>query len=184
MVSTAPDLKWLNATIDAKDGKRFWLEGKTKSAVLADTGVAVYLEDVPDVEGDRITMTVLKAELKLHQSRVAHDTDPAAFPGALKVDTGRYLHVQDQKFQHGRACITVCKVLPAGFDGTLVLTAWDVETSPYVGKISTAPKVALFEEVSASGQGAIARRRNRSWHIFCARWPASRHGRTWRSSVP
>ncbi len=151
------DLIWPNATIDATDGKRFWLEGKTKSADLADTGVAVYLEDVPGAEGDRITLTVLKAELKLHKSRVSRDADPAPFTDADKIGIGRYLHVQDEKFQHGRSRITICKVVPDGFDGTLVLSGWDITTSPYDGTRTKTPKVKLYkEELPKKGQSAIA----------------------------
>ncbi len=155
-VLQAADLNWPNATIDVNDGKRFWLEGKTRSAALDDTGVAVYLEDVPDVEGDRITMTVLKAELKLHKSRVSRDADPTEFADADKVDKGRYLHVQDAKFQHGRARITVCKVVPDGFDGTLVLSGWNITKSPYDGTRSVSPKVKPFKrEKPSSGQSAV-----------------------------
>ena len=156
-VMQAADLIWPNANIDANDGKRFWLEGNTRSAVLDDTGVAVYLEDLPDVEGDRITMTVLKVVLKLHKSRVSRDADPADFSDADKVEKGRYLHVQDAKFQHGRARITVCKVKPDGFDGTLVLSGWNITKSPDEGSRTGSPKVKLFKrEKPSSGQTAIA----------------------------
>jgi len=154
---TATDLLWPNGEIDASDGKRFWLQGKTLSGAMGDTGVAVFLEVLPAWEGDRITMTVLKAELKLHKSRTARDTDPDALGDDPKIETGRYVHVQDDKFQHGRARITVCKVVPDGFDGTLVLSAWNITSSPYEGTKAATPKVTLFnEEVPASGQSAVA----------------------------
>jgi hypothetical protein len=153
-------LKIDNATIDAAKGQRFWAQGQTKSGALGDTGLVVELESLPGAEGDRITMTVLKLELRLHKSRTDLPTagDPTAFSDDEKMNVGRFLHVQDTDNHHGRALLKIAKVEPNGFTGTLVLSAFDAEHSPaYSSTKSNASKVELYaDEIAAGGQAATA----------------------------
>src|SRR4051812_31036204 len=154
-------LKFANASIDQAKGTILWVQGKTLSAAMSDTGWKVELEELPDKEGDRVTMTAIQAELALYKSRTdaaANVPLPAAFSDDDKFDKGRYVHLQDDGFHHGRAMIVVKKVKPDGFDGTLVLTCHDSVHSPsYSGTKAATPKVNIFDdEVAASGQAAKA----------------------------
>jgi hypothetical protein len=156
---TGDELKPANSAIDTAKGKTFWVQGKTLSAKMSDTGWTVELAEVPDKEGDRVTMTVLKAELALYQSRsdaAATVPKPTAFSDDDKFDKGRYIHVQNSKFHHGRAMILVKKVQPDGFVGKLTLSAWDAVHKPsYSSTKAGAPKIEVFDdEVAATGQSA------------------------------
>ena len=152
-------LKFANPPIDQTKGTILWMQGKSQSPNMSDTGWTVELEEVPGQEGDRVTNTVLQVELALYQSR----TDPPAktpLPTALsdddKFDKGRYVHLQNTKFHHGRAMIVVKKVKPDGFVGKLVLTPYDATQTPTYSSVkSGAPKIKIFDdEVAASGQTA------------------------------
>ena len=149
-----------NATIDAAKGKRFFAQGKNKSGAIGDTGFTVELESLAGSEGDRITMTVLKLDLRVHQSRTkaASAGDPVAFSSDDKMNVGRYVHQQDAGFHHGRAMLKIAKVEPNGFVGKLVLTAWNAKHKPsYSASKTNSSKVELFgDEVPASGQAPIA----------------------------
>ncbi|HKW09189.1 MAG TPA: hypothetical protein VJO33_02350, partial [Gemmatimonadaceae bacterium] len=150
-----------NAAIDAANGKRFWAQGQSKSGAMGDTGLTVELENIPGQEGDRITMTVLKLELRLHQSRkepVAAAADPDALSDDDKLNTGRFLHVQDAGHHHGRALLKIAKVEPNDFVGKLTLTSWNAKHAPaYSATKTNASKVEIFaDEVAAGGQVAIA----------------------------
>jgi hypothetical protein len=158
---TAANLKWANKAIDAASGQKLWVQGKAHSAKMSDTGWKVELEVLPDVEGDRVTMTVLKAEIALCKSRTdvpAKKPRPEEFNDNDKFDKGRYVHLQDTSFHHGRAMIVVKKVKPDGFVGKLELKAFDATQKPsYSAVKSGAPKVKIFkEEVAKGGQAAIA----------------------------
>ena len=149
-----------NATIDAAKGQRFWAQGQTKSGALGDTGLIVELESIPGAEGDRITMTVLKLDLRLHQSRTqeASAGAPAALSDDDKMKVGRFVHLQDTGNHHGRALLDIAKVEPNDFVGTLVFTAWDAKHTPsYSATKTNASKVELYaDEIAAGGQAAIA----------------------------
>jgi hypothetical protein len=154
-------LKFPNGGIDEAKGTTLWVQGKTKSAKLSDTGWTVEIEDLPDKEGDRVTMTVIKAELALYKSRTdvkATVPRPSAFSDDDKFDKGRYVHWQDGAFHQGRALIVVKKVEPDDFEGKLVLTCFDSTHKPsYSATKAVTPKVKVFEEeVAASGQAAKA----------------------------
>ena len=156
---TGDALKPANGAIDAAKGKVFWAQGKTLSAKMSDTGWTVELAEVPGKEGDRVTMTVLKAELALYQSRsdaAATVPKPTVFSDDDKFAKGRYIHVQNAGFHHGRAMIVVKKVQPDGFVGTLTLSVWDAVQKPsYSATKSASPKIEVFDdEVAASGQSA------------------------------
>ncbi len=149
-------LTFANAAINQANGITFWVEGKTLSGAMGDTGWTVELELLPGVEGDRVTMTVIQAELELHKSRTdtpARIPVPAAFTTADKFDKGRFVHIQDPGSHHGRGMIVVKQVKPAGFVGTLVLNAFDAKQTPsYSATKSAAPKITVFDsEVAPAG---------------------------------
>lgn len=111
---TGDGLKFANGDIDAAKGTKLWVQGKTKSGALADTGWTVELEDVPGKEGDRVTMTVVSITLVKIQTtditnaaaweedddfsprlgekakiQVKIEPKPATFTGKLRIDFGR-----------------------------------------------------------------------------------------------
>ncbi len=147
-----------NAAIPAT-GRVLWVQGQTVSQKMLDTSIRVGLTNLPDegtnlVEGDRVTVTVLKTTLEIGQSRTKPDVDPAPMSAEDQIKKGRYLHTQDAGFHHGRAMVLVKKVEPAGFIGKLTLTVWDV-----TAKSNASPRVELFkaeEEIAKSGQSARA----------------------------
>jgi hypothetical protein len=160
---TGASLTFANGTVDAAKGKRFWVQGKTLSKALRDTGWKVGVAEVKDngklVDGDRVAMSVLRAELELYKSRVlASGGKPKEFSDADKLAVGRALHKQDAGFHHGRAMLVVKKVKPDGFTGKLTLTSWNVKHKPaYSEAKAAAARVKLYEvEVAASGQAALA----------------------------
>jgi hypothetical protein len=160
-------LKFGNATIDSTKGKKFWVQGKTLSAKLSDTGWIVGVDGVEDggkklVEGDRVTMTVIKAELQIHKSRtvIKASGDPEAFSDADKLTKARYLHKQDGKGHHGRGMITVKRIKPDNFVGKVYFTAWKVGYDPSYSEsiVKADQSVKIFEEEDAAGatQTAVA----------------------------
>lgn len=95
-------------------------------------------------------MTVVELFLDIHQSRTSRGTLPAPLAVAQKLNPGRFVHLQDAGFHHGRAMITVRQPKPADFSGTLELNALDA-TSPN-------PRVRLFgatDEIAAAGQVSL-----------------------------
>jgi hypothetical protein len=161
---TGGSLTFGNAGIDTAKGKRFWVQGKTLSKGLLDTGWKLGVDKVQDagaiVDGDRVQMTVLQAELELHKSRTALPAagKPKKFSDADEIDVGRPLHKQDANFHHGRAMLVVKKVKPDGFTGKLTLAGWHVKHTPSYSEAKAAtPRVKLFDdEVAAAGQAAHA----------------------------
>ena len=111
-------------------------------------------------EGDRVTMTVVRVKLDWHKSRAkAQPTGVLPFMSeADKLDVGRFLHKQDTDFSHGRAGLLIKPVLPADFDGTLVLSQWNAgatATDPFTR--SGASDVKLFDvELAATGQAGAS----------------------------
>ncbi|MFC1712436.1 carboxypeptidase regulatory-like domain-containing protein [Candidatus Poribacteria bacterium] len=143
-----------NNTINQNSGKKLWVQGAAKSAAMGDTGLKIELENLPDKEGDRVTMTVLKTELRICKSRtdVPSAGDPDFMSDADKIDVGQYLHVQSEN-HHGRAMLVVRKIEPDGFTGALVLTAWNIDHSNTETKASANHRVKLFnDEVPADNQ--------------------------------
>ncbi|MET8534248.1 peptidoglycan-binding protein [Streptomyces sp. NPDC005065] len=95
-------------------------------------------------------MTAVELTLDLHASRTSKTTDPAAMTAATKMSPGRFVHLQDGGFHHGRAMLTVRPPKPAGFTGTLVLRALD--------SADPTPRERLFaaaNEVAAAGQASL-----------------------------
>jgi hypothetical protein len=87
-------------------------------------------------------LTVVELTLDLFQSRTAAAGDPAAMTANDKVDKGRFIHVQDPGFHHGRAMMVVREVKPAGFKQDLVLQAIPAKagTTPGVAQVFNAEK--------------------------------------------
>ena len=145
-----------NASIPGT-GQDLWVQGQAVSENMLDTALRLGLSNLPDegtklVEGDRVTVTVLKTTLQICQSRTKHDVDPDPMSEEDQIKKGRYLHTQNAGFHHGRAMIIVKKVEPSGFKDKLVLTVWDV-----TAKSKADPRVELFkaeDEVPKSGQAA------------------------------
>ncbi|WP_328331072.1 peptidoglycan-binding protein [Kribbella sp. NBC_00382] len=95
-------------------------------------------------------MTAVELFLDLHQSRTSTAADPLPLTAATKMNPGRFVHLQDTDLHHGRAMITVRPPKPAGFTGTLVLSAFDV--------LDATPREKLFaaaDEVAAAGQASL-----------------------------
>lgn len=140
-------------------GQVMWVEGKTVSKDMYDAPIRLTVENIPDeathlVEGDRVTVTVLKTTLQIHQSKTKHDADPEPMSEEDQIKKGRYLHEQDSGFHHGRALVLVKKVEPASFKEKLTLTVWDV-----TAKSKDDPRAALYkveDEVAKTGQSAKA----------------------------
>lgn len=133
-----------------------WVQGKSKSDSMGDSGWKVELEEVPDQEGDRVTMSVLKTELRLFKSRKAAGGDPEQFSDDDKIDKGRFLHKQDTDKNHARAKLVVRKVEPADFVGKLFLTSWNVKHKPsYSESKAGSPRVEMFDDEDAGSAFAF-----------------------------
>ena len=155
-------LQFPNTDIDAANGKTFWVEGRTTSGAISDTGFKVGVVGVDNAEGDRVTMSVIEAELVIHKSRsvIKASGDPDAFSDGDKLDKARYLHKQNGKGHHGRGMITVKKIKPDGFIGKVFFTTWKVGYAPAYSEsiVKADPSVKIFEEEDAAGatQTAVA----------------------------
>jgi hypothetical protein len=155
---TAADLTIANTDLSSSSGRVFWVEGTTASAASGDTGWRVSIDGLAGSEGDRVTITVIQADLELSQSRavIPANGPPAAVAEPFRV--GRYLHKQHEQF-HGRARLVVKQVAPADFVGTLTLNCYHVSHGRnYSGSTAgSKPRVQVFAtEVPAAGDAAIA----------------------------
>ncbi|WP_020579055.1 peptidoglycan-binding protein [Actinopolymorpha alba] len=95
-------------------------------------------------------MTAVELFLDIHQSRTSTTRAPAPLAAAQKVNPGRFVHVQDAGFHHGRAMLTVRPPKPSDFKGALVLQALDAKDAN--------PRERLFAagfEVAAAGQASL-----------------------------
>lgn len=149
---TGAALEFANASISKSKGEVLWVEGRTKSGAFGDSGWTVELEDVPTVEGDRVTMSVLKAELRVFKSKPNANPDPDPIDEADKIPKGRYLHKQDTDKDHGRAKLVIRRLEPVGFDGNVFLTCWDIKPKSKSESKSSSPRVKLF---TAEVNGAV-----------------------------
>jgi len=136
---------------------RFWIEGKKVSSAPRDCSLKLGAPNVKNsagklAGGDEVLFTVIKTNLVVHKSRIAAGTDPAAFTGADAINIGRYLHIQDPGYHHGRAKILIKQIIPAAVEGTLTLRCWDA-----TAKSVNDPRIDLYEaEIAASGQAGQA----------------------------
>jgi hypothetical protein len=153
-----PALVFKNTDINASNGKVLWVEGTAVSAAVGDTGWKTGVEGIAGEEGDRVTITVIQADLELSQSRTVIPANgaPAALVDQFK--DGRYVHKQKDQF-HGRARLILKQVLPAAFIGTLTLDCFHVKhKGKYSGsKASSGQRLKIFAtEVPAAGDAAQA----------------------------
>lgn len=137
---------------------KFWIEGTKASEDLRDLALRYRLADLAEsddarFEGDRIVCTVVDLGLEVGQSRPASNAEPKAMPGDKCLDPGRFLQKRDTTdFLHGRAKVTVARVNPAAFRGSLELRVWDV-----TAKSTANPRLAFLQvEVPATGQAEDA----------------------------
>jgi hypothetical protein len=114
----------------------------------------VELEELPGKEGDRVTMSVVKTELRLFKPKKDGAANPDIIPGDDKLTKGRFVHLQDGKRHRGQSIIR--KVLPADFTGKVFLTDWDIKAAPHSETKSGAPKVSLFDAATAGGAIAFS----------------------------
>lgn len=92
-------------------------------------------------------LTAVELFLDIHASRTSTTTLPGALNTAQKLNPGRFVHLQDAGFHHGRAMLTVQPAKPKDFAGKLVVEA-----------IGAKPRVRLFDakdEVAAGGQASL-----------------------------
>jgi hypothetical protein len=140
--------------------------GATFTSAQLQTGVEIFAEaiKVSDKVGDveltlqltvggkkglaaKQKMTAVELFLDLHGSRTSTTVLPVPLAGAAKMNPGRFIHLQDGGFHHGRALLTVRPPKPDAFTGPLVLQALDAADAN--------PRERLFAsgfEVAAGGQ--------------------------------
>lgn len=140
-------LHFANGPLDAAKGVTFWVEGQSLSSKMSDTGWTVELEELPGKEGDRVTMSVVKTELRLFKPKKDGAADPEMFSDGDKLKVGRFVHKQDGNRHRGQSIIH--RVLPFDFTGKVFLTAWDIKSAPHSETKSGAPKVSLFDAATA-----------------------------------
>ena len=161
-VLSGDSLKFDNGTIDAVNGVIFFVQGKSKSDAVGDSGWKVEAVDVPDQEGDRVTMTAFKAELRIFKSQPADKSAAVQIADADKIDTGRFVHKQDPDNNHGRAKLVVRALEPGGFACKMTLSGWDLTHNPYTEAKSGAPKVKLFDAETKGSEFAFGTEINHS----------------------
>jgi|GEM_PF-1362602 len=127
-------------------GVTIFAEGATASGALGDVVLTLQLtvNGTPGLSATK-AMTSVELFLDLHASRTSAAALPAALTDAQKVNPGRFVHLQDGGFHHGRAMLTVRQALPAAFTGNLVLRTLDA-------------RLRLFgaaDEVAAAGQAVL-----------------------------
>jgi hypothetical protein len=129
-------------------GVQLFPAGVSPSAALDDVQLTLTLAGGSKQIGPpaTATMTAVEVTLDICMSRTAVGVDPTPLSANDKVNTGRFVHVQDAGNQHGRAMLIVRQAQPAAFAGTLSLVPLD-------------GKVRVFDtanEVPAAGQAPLA----------------------------
>ena len=94
--------------------------------------------------------TCLDLTVDLFQSRASR-SDPAAMAANAKTDRGRFVHLQDPNFQHGRAWLVVREVRPPNFAQDL-----ELKTAPAAGGAATGAVQLFPAEIHAAGEAAVA----------------------------
>ena len=108
---------------------------------------------------DTQKMTAVELILDIHASRTAKGAAPAPLTTAQKLNPGRFVHVQDAGFHHGRALVTVRQPKPADFAGALVLSALDATTAnPRERLFAAADEVAKFGQASLGATTKITKK--------------------------
>ncbi len=105
-------------------GVNVFAEGASASGAMDDITLTLTLSGGPNPVGPPATATMTSVDLTLDiaVSRTADGVDPTVMSAGDKINTGRFVHVQDPGNSHGRAMIIVRQAAPAAFTGTLELT--------------------------------------------------------------
>lgn len=117
-------------------GLVLFAEGTTVSGSMNDVQLTLTLSGGASPTGPPAlaTMTALELTLEVALSRTAAGVDPPLMSAVQKINPGRFVQVRDPGLSHERALLIVRAPQPAGFSGTLVLTALDTPN----------PRVRLF----------------------------------------
>ncbi len=107
-------------------------------------------------------MTSIEVTLDIHESRTASGSEPAVLSTSAKINSGRFVHVQNASFHHGRALVIVRKAVPATFPGNLELRSFDGHVRLFadpdeIAAVGQAP-VALPLVIANGGIGATGQR--------------------------
>ena len=133
----------LNANVAA--GLKLWVEGAAVSRAMLDTGFTLGISHLPNVEGDRVNLTVVKAVFDIHDRRPKPGKDPPRLAAGARMNPGRSLHLQDGGTHHGRAKLLVKRVEPASWTGDLEVQVWDVTADSAAN-----PRVSVFTQEPAA----------------------------------
>ena len=147
--ATGSPLSTANSAIPAT-GLKLWVEGANVSKGILDTGFTVEISDLPRREGDRVNLTVVKAELRLFKSKKTAAADPEKFSEDDKIKVGRYVHKQDGSRKRGM--LVVRKAEPADFTGKLLLSCWNVTHAPDTEAKAVSPRIKLFDAATAGAE--------------------------------
>jgi hypothetical protein len=124
-------------------GLKFFAQGSSVSGAFRDSQIILGIDKV-EPNADHVVVTVVKAQLDLCPARSTAGVVPNPLSDNDKINTGRFVHVQDPGNHQGRAILIVQQVQPADWTGTLLVEASN-------------PRVALFNvEVAATGQAPVA----------------------------
>lgn len=147
-------------------GVTVYVEGVSPSGGLDDITVKLELSGGSKPVGppDTSTITSVEVTLDICKSRTAAQAsatppgDPAPISPDDKINVGRYLHVQDGQFNHGRAMLIVQAIKPAAFQKELELRALDAKVSLYAADAPppVAPGGAAPAAPAALGTQTIA----------------------------
>jgi hypothetical protein len=97
-----------NVNIATGQHVRFYLKGVTAGSFDLTTGLEVLNRD-DVVEGDAVRQAMSVVELALQLHRDAASPAPGAMSDQYKVQTGRFLHVQNNQGHFGRAKLVIVK---------------------------------------------------------------------------
>ncbi len=134
-------------------GVTLFAEGAKASAALADVKLTLALSggSQPVKPPATSTMTAVELTLDICMSRSKPGADPAPLSTKEKIDTGRFLQVQDAGNNAGRAMLVVQKAKPAAFTGSLVLAPMDARVRIFAAEDPKAGAALPTPHVLANG---------------------------------
>ncbi|MFT3775572.1 MAG: hypothetical protein QM820_60260 [Minicystis sp.] len=126
---------WAPAGATLAGGVTVFAEGASPSGAMDDVTATLHLAggSRPVGPDDTSTLTSVEVTLDICKSRTraqagAHPPgDPDPLSQDDKINVGRFLHVQDATFDHGRAMLIVQAIRPAAFNRDLELRALDAK---------------------------------------------------------
>ncbi len=92
-------------------------------------------------------LTAVKLSLDVGRARTAAGVDPVLMSAADKVNPGRFVHLQDTGFHHGRAQLLVRPVQPAGFACTVNIVAVDARVGLFTSETGATGAVTTPFEI-------------------------------------